>query len=504
MRKVLVGATLGVVLTVTAALYLTRLSEVPAHLMHDEVNFSLQAHAIATTARDTNGRFLPVYFSETGFEAGRDPLMIYWTALFLTVQPLSESAVRGPTAFLAVLTVALMFVFGRRMFGSNWLAIIAAAFLALTPGYFINARLALSITYAIPVLVLWLYCMQRAIEGNTRWALGAGASLGVGLYAYLASMVVMPMLLLFSIAALWREGRQKEMRWLIGGFALLLVPLAGWLVFHPDRFSNLLTSYRLEGVPSADSLRDRITAFWMFFNPDYLFISGDGRVTNSTRQAGLFPLAFAVLLPVGLYRLVSSRRSIGVLIAAGFVIAPLATALSGRLDINRVLCAIPFGVIAAAVGAEYLLGKARGLTIAGGLLVLVVALQFAVFYRHYAGPYRISSAVWFGGDNRSAVNDALDRVIATSPRVYLNGRTPIERYWRFYAAVRGRDDLADSPRYYDPVRPDVVDAEPGSLVVCELLHSTCPIAASDPHWTLVASGTQPDGSVAHQVYLRRR
>jgi len=51
--------------------------------MHDEVNFALQAQSVAATGRDTNGRLLPLYFSETGFEAGRDPIVIYLTAATL-------------------------------------------------------------------------------------------------------------------------------------------------------------------------------------------------------------------------------------------------------------------------------------------------------------------------------------------------------------------------------------------------------------------------------------
>ena len=90
------------------SVYLTRLSYVPPYLMQDEVNFALQAQAIATTARDTNGRFMPVYFSESGFEPGRDPVMIYWTALLLTARPLSDAMVRFPTALLAVMATAMI------------------------------------------------------------------------------------------------------------------------------------------------------------------------------------------------------------------------------------------------------------------------------------------------------------------------------------------------------------------------------------------------------------
>lgn len=65
MRRATAAAAL-VLLVVTAALYGTRLSYSPVQLMHDEVNFALQAKSLADTGRDTNGRWLPVYFSEQG------------------------------------------------------------------------------------------------------------------------------------------------------------------------------------------------------------------------------------------------------------------------------------------------------------------------------------------------------------------------------------------------------------------------------------------------------
>ena len=93
----------AVLVVALVAIYATRLGFAPIYLVHDEVNFSLQAVSVADTGRDLNGRLLPVYFSEPEFTAGRDPMMIYATAVALQVLPLSESAVRLPTALVGVL-----------------------------------------------------------------------------------------------------------------------------------------------------------------------------------------------------------------------------------------------------------------------------------------------------------------------------------------------------------------------------------------------------------------
>ena len=111
----------------TALLYVTRLDFAPIYLIHDEVNFSRQAGSIAASGRDLNGRLLPIYFAEPEFPAGRDPLMIYVTAVGLTVMPLSQSAVRIPTALVAVITVGLMLLLGARLFPNPWIAVLPAS-----------------------------------------------------------------------------------------------------------------------------------------------------------------------------------------------------------------------------------------------------------------------------------------------------------------------------------------------------------------------------------------
>ncbi len=78
--------------------------------------------------------WLPVYFSEPEFTAGRDPMMIYVTALGLTVLPLSDAAVRLPTALVGVLIVVLLLVLYARLSPRAWMPVVAAAFLVLFAG----------------------------------------------------------------------------------------------------------------------------------------------------------------------------------------------------------------------------------------------------------------------------------------------------------------------------------------------------------------------------------
>ena len=71
---------------------------------------------------------------------------------------------------------------------------------------------------------------------------------------------------------------------------------------------------------------------------------------NSTHEAGFFPMVFAILLPIGLYGVVRSRQPVPLAMAIGFLSAPLVSMISGAIEMNRVMFAIPFGVLVAAYG----------------------------------------------------------------------------------------------------------------------------------------------------------
>src|SRR4051812_10597656 len=67
------------------------LDRVPLFLTQDEVFFGVTAHSLASTARDTNGLLLPLYFQWApglSFSVFFPPALIYVTAIFLKILPL--------------------------------------------------------------------------------------------------------------------------------------------------------------------------------------------------------------------------------------------------------------------------------------------------------------------------------------------------------------------------------------------------------------------------------
>jgi len=194
----------------TAALYLPRLGTAPVYISPDEVVVALNAHAIATTGRDTSGRLLPLYFEYkypgpfiNGHGTTRSgwlpPMIFYATAAVFEVLPVSETIVRLPTALIGILNVVLAYLVGRRLFRSEPVAIASAAFLALTPAHFIHSRFAMDYIYPLPFVLAWMLWLLEYFESNRpRMLLMSTAALGIGMFSYIAATVIMPILFLIT------------------------------------------------------------------------------------------------------------------------------------------------------------------------------------------------------------------------------------------------------------------------------------------------------------------
>lgn len=406
-RRLLIPLALVVM---TAALYLPRLGSAPIYMMPDEVVIAVDAHAIATTGHDAyHDRFLPLYFQFTRLyvdhegrrsirESWMPPILFYAVAATLKVLPFNERTVRLPTALVGILDVLLLYFAARRLFRREWPAVLAAALLALTPAHLIHSRLTADYLFPVPFVLGWLVCLLAFMdEGRPRQLFGAGLCLGVGLYSYIASAIVMPLYLLVTFVLLaWQ--RRPLRAYGLAAFAFLLPTLFGlpWFAGHLGLIHDTLFKYDVYGTTAAGPLEaaraflsyhhigDLISLYWGFFNPRFLFFDGPMEMMYSTREVGVFLLAVAPLLAAGLYAaLRGPLRPPSAAVLLGLLVAPMAATLVNVSDaIYRALEMLPFVALLAAAGAETLWSSRvpappRRWFVAAGLLVAAVAAAYA-------------------------------------------------------------------------------------------------------------------------------
>ena len=500
------------VLTITAVagavfvLYAFALGRMPVYLCDAEVLFALNAHSVATTARDVNGRLLPLYF-QVYANMWFQPIIVYLTALFLTVLPVAEWTVRLPSVAVGVLDVVLMYAIAKRLFTRGRWALFAAVALALTPAHFIHSRLAMDYLYPVPFVTAWLLGMLIFLERRRQWILFAVTSvLGLGCYSYIASLVMMPVYLALTLFAVSKtEARPWRLYVIaIAGFVWPVVAIVPWVIHHPEALKATAGRYELAERPGSGTvtrpaalpppvvrssgststilqdlrqtarfsgLTGRISLYWYFFDPSYLFLTGGyANVINSTRHVGVFLLPFAVLIPIGLYRLVVRHAVIDVILLIGFLTAPVAACLvvPEPYAIDRELELLPFAVLIATSGLVQLsTSPLKTSRLVAGCLLALIPLHFAFFCFDYFGDYRLRSAFWFEGNRRGAIEDAVARDARERvPAIYLNTDIPyIDAYWKLYLIKLRREDLLPRTVYVDAASLDPQAMPPRSLLV---------------------------------------
>jgi 4-amino-4-deoxy-L-arabinose transferase-like glycosyltransferase len=527
---------LSLLLVAACALYAIDVGRAPIYLHDAEVLFALHAHSIITTAHDTNGRLLPLYFQmpSIGENVWFHPVIVYWMAPLFAILPLTEWAVRLPSVLVGMVDLTLIYLIARRLFQSAGWGLTAAVLLALTPSHFIHSRLAMDYLYPVPFILAWMLCLMMFLERREPWLLFLASSfLGVGFYSYIASVIMMPVYLLMTWAVVYAT-TSKPARLAgisLAGFVWPLTLLVLWLAFHPAIVAATLSRYQLGHVvamtrpPAQESMSEvlertrhavafssvfgRVSLYWYFFDPAYLFLNGGyANVVNSTRHVGVFLAPLLVFVPIGLVRLATRLKTpLDAVIVCGFLTAPLAACLvvPEPYAVDRELGVLPFGVLAATVGLKYLWDRGHGHRMVAMCLLAIVPIHFGLFCYEYFGVYRVQSAFWFEFNRRDAIEGILSRdAEAHAPAIYLSThRIPyIAAYWNLYLIKNKREDLLARTRYFDADTLDVRDVPEGSLLLASREDKALDALIENGGLKLLAASPEPGDPPAFAI-LRR-
>ena len=333
-------------------------------------------------------------------------------AAAVTILPSSPVAVRWASVVFGVLGVVLIYALGRRLFPGARGSIRPVAILLFAPVYYMLTRVAVDAVYATPLVLgsMTSACSHSSDDAASTPCRRRGAA-GAGFYSQTVAPIMMTSYLGVCLLALW-VGHQRTLRvwaWLIGTFAVMLVPAAAWLLIHPEA-SRTRSAARaihaahlrnpLDGLRAMlnwGSLTNRASVYWEFLNPAFLFFPADLDTLSLTRGSGPFPFTLLLLLPFGAHRIIrQSAPATSVLLLVGLLVAPLAAATFGENHtLDRALPLAPFMALAAAFGIDALATMGRPWWRAVGIvLFLLIPLQFAVFGVDYLTRYRVETMAW--------------------------------------------------------------------------------------------------------------
>ena len=469
----------GAIVLAALAVYATGLDRAPYYVSADEAHFAAHAQALSERGTDLHGNRAPIFFRITDpLIPGHDqrvwyqPLLFYILAATFTVMPVTETGLRLPIALIGAGNVALMFIVARRLVRSSGIAAVAAGLLALTPAHFLFSRQAVDYLLPLPFVLLWLWLVLAYFERREpRLLIGAAMVLGAGVFSYIASWVVMPMLAALTVIA-----ARPPLRHAASSVAAFSMPVAVVLLLHGDPgrvLGDMIGRYRLDGDAATGWLQtvlefnvaERASLYWQYFNPSFLVFAGGADPLMATSRAGVFLVGTAALIALGVYVVLRGGDRARLMVLAGFVLAPLPVVLTvpetPAASPGRVLPMLVFGTLLAAIAAERLWQSPRALRKAA-LLILIAAvpLQFAVFRRDYFGDYQHRASHRFDPyamrDAIAAIDDLESQQPASAVLLHDDGDNKAIR-WRFYTLKEQRQELWERTSYFNV---DAVSAAP--------------------------------------------
>jgi len=422
---------LGVVVLLAIILRFYSLGKVPLSLSWDEASLGYNAFSVLTTGQDEHGTTLPIS-NFPAFGDFKPPGYIYTAVISVWMFGLNEFVVRLPSAVAGVLAVLVTYLLVREVFKTkispivNYVALGSSFMLAISPWHINLSRTGFEANLANLLVLLGLFYLIRWLnlvrfnETNYRQLfvslILSSLFLVLALYTFNSVRIFIPVLLVIVGALSWRYiVRYYKMCIAVAMLSLLLLsPLIPHLVSQEGklRFQEVNIFTDLEPVEVSNQrievhnnsifaklLHNRRVLFGVEvarhyldnFNPNFLFINGDGNPKFSTRDVGQLYLWSLPFLFLGMYFLVKNKQGnwylvlmwlgVGVLPASVARETPHALRIENTLPMWQIL--IVYGFVNAVLQVKRYTIKRALFFVLSLALFLNAAYYIHGYYKYY-------------------------------------------------------------------------------------------------------------------------
>lgn len=441
-------------LAIAIPLRFVRLGTLPFGFHGDEASLGLDAQRILDHG------WIGVYSGQSG---GTPAGPYYAAAVAIHFLGHTVFAARFASACFDTVTVALVYVLGRRNFGRA-VGLIAGFLTAVSVWQLEFARLGF-INSAWPFCVVaGAAALGEAVRSGARgWWLACGALMASGLYAYPGHLLFLGVLGLFiAVYFLIRPRSWRAMSRLalfVAGLAVAAWPMIQFARNHPDIYFRTGRGVSVFEAPEwrathgrlaqATFLAHRYVEFWhrLLFHPWPDSIDGTG-------AAPMVPPVLAAVALVGMALALTWRHRRQPLVWLGalvIVLMPWAVATSNGYPIRRAAIMAPFialfAAIALADGAR-LVWRRGNIERGAALLVILTALTMISrqSYENYFDRVAVSPSMYWTmtGDLVHAI-DLMQRLPPDAYVYFYAERWPFEDSERWFLApnVKGESRGAD-------------------------------------------------------------
>ena len=411
-----------------------QLGQNPPSLTWDEAAWGYNAYSLGVDGKDEFGRFLPLNYLES-FGDFKPPVYAYLDVIPVKLFGLTEFATRFPSAFFGVLTVLITYFLTKRIFWNSkskeLYALLSALFLAISPWHIMLSRSAFEANVATFFIVGGIWLFLKGIQGEKWHVVTSIIFFVLSVYTFNTARIVTPLLVLFLgltfIRKLIENKKQTFLAVLVG--ILLILPILGFLLTPAAslRFKevNIFTDIEVIKTSNQEIINDSsiwsriihnrrvgytlsyLKHYFDNFNPNFLFIKGDGNPKFSTQDVGQMYLWDLPFLVMGVLFLFRKKTGFWWIIPAWLLIGilPAATARETPHAL-RIETTLPTFQIFVAYGFSQFLFYIRSYKKFFKPVIIVLGLfffaNFFYFFRNYTVHYPyIFSGEWQYGYKES-------------------------------------------------------------------------------------------------------
>lgn len=270
-----------------------QLADIPHGFFCDEASIGFNAYKISTTGKDEYGITLP-FFTQS-FGDYRHTLAIYTDIPFVLIFGLNETSVRLQSVFFGMISILVLYLFVKEIISIKY-GLLTAFVAGITPWLFHYNRSGFEFSSYAALFTLIIFLFHK-INRNPNYIIPSFVALGVTIYTYQPSKLMVP-LLLFGVIIIYRKILISELKKTAIGliiFLLLCIPLLNNIASGKatSRFNQV--SILSSKLPLEDVIIKSVNQYFFQLSPK-MMLESENTFINRHFVGGLLPLLPVTLI----------------------------------------------------------------------------------------------------------------------------------------------------------------------------------------------------------------
>jgi 4-amino-4-deoxy-L-arabinose transferase-like glycosyltransferase len=419
-----------------------QLGQNPPSLDWDEASIGYNAYSIGKTGADEYGNKLPL--SIRSFDDYKPALYVYLDVIPVSLLGLNEFAVRLPAAIIGSFAVLVVFFLTKEiLFG--WeekkkiaIALASAFFLAVSPWHLQFSRAAFEGNVGLFFFMCGFLFFLKALRNGNFYYLSSISFL-LSLYSYHSFRLVVPLFILGLLIVFWKKILNFKKQAIISLIILLALSFPIWNSFlggsgtgarlsmvtifsDPTVLENSIKEIDYDKTKNdylGSALHNRRIIYFLagakgyldHFNPDFLFMHGDGGVQHHAVNVGMLYLWDLPFILAGIYCLLRKNNRFVLILFISFLLSPIPAAITTGTPhpVRAIGMLLGFHIFSAA-GLIFILEKIMLLKnlIIKLFFVIVVCGFFVLNVAYYLHQYYVHTPIEYGYFWQYGYKDALN------------------------------------------------------------------------------------------------